>query len=73
MNYYVTVIQITNSGESAQAVNKYSTLDAALASLHQEMAYGINAKLNGVTCVIIDERGAIHKTDSWTNPDRPVL
>ena len=73
MNYYNVVIQINSAGESSQAVYKFDTRDAAIASFHTEMAYGINAGLNGVTCVVIDQQGAIHMTDSWCNPAAVVV
>lgn len=73
MNYYNVVIQINNAGESTQTVYKFDTRDAAIASFHTEMAYGINAGLNGVTCIVVDQQGALHMTDSWSNPAAVVV
>lgn len=70
MNYYSVVIQLNSAGESTQAVYKYATLAEATASFHTEMAYGINAKLKAVTCLVLNAEGGVLLTDHWDNPDQ---
>jgi hypothetical protein len=49
------------------AVYKYDTLDAALAQLHNELAYRAEGRTKTV-CVILNSIGELVKREAWKAP-----
>ena len=58
--YYLVIIQ----NDSTQAIYSYSTIDEALATFHNELAYRGETRMSTV-CVILENTGALIKRDSW--------
>ena len=66
--YYLTIVQNNNT----QAVYAYSSLNDALASFHQELAYRGEGR-ESTLCVIVNENGILIKSEIWRLSDNNPL
>lgn len=61
--YFVTLVQRNSAGETASVTTVYNSKKAALEKFFYEMYYATNQNLAYTLCTIMDEDGAIHKSD----------
>lgn len=61
--YILTIVQKNANGESASSTFTFNSKRQALEKLYYEMYYACNQNLPYVLVTLMDENGAIHKTE----------
>lgn len=61
--YILTIVQKNAAGETASTTFTFNTKRQAMEKFYYEMYYACNQNLPYVLVTLMDENGAIHKTD----------